>query len=175
MIERALHVHYRDLEKVLLPQLSNRVFHVTTDSAVAQIISEGVVRSNSDGRFRFTFGQSQNSYFRKRNCVSVFDLRSATPEQIDDSLEKYYFLNPSFTDNRPVYLFLNTCCSGRLVPWIRWKEESAWDDIVVPYVEAGYPGDLDLGLIDEVLRVDIDRPVSPLEIALRRVSKENAH
>lgn len=175
MIETALRVYYRDLEKVLLPQLSNRVFHVTTEGAVPQIISEGVIRSNADGRFSFTFRQSENSYFRKRNCVSVFDLRSATPEQIDDSLGKYYFLSPSFAENHPVYLFLNASCFDRLVPWIRWKEESAWSDMVIPYVEAGYPGDLDFGLIDEILRLDIDQPLSPLEISLRRISKDNAH
>ena len=58
MIESALHIYYRDLKDVLLPQLLNRVFHVTTDDAVAQIISEGAIRLNAEGNFRFTFGQS---------------------------------------------------------------------------------------------------------------------
>ena len=168
MIETTLRVHYRDLEKVLLPRLHTRVFHVTTERGIAQIVLDGVIRSNLDGKLNFTFGQSENSYFRKRNCVSVFDLRAATQKQIDDSLEKYYFLNPSFTENRPVYLFLHACCLDKLVSWIRLREEGAWGEMVVPYVEAGYPGDLDFNLIDEVLRVDIDRPLSSLEIALGR-------
>jgi len=175
MIESALHIYYRDLKDVLLPQLLNRVFHVTTDDAVAQIISEGAIRLNAEGNFRFTFGQSEHSYFRKRNCVSVFDLRFVTPKQIDESLDNYYFLNPEFAENRPVYMFLNACCFDKLVPWSRPNEESARGDIVIPYVEAGYPGDLDFGLIDELLRLDIDQPLSPLEIALRRISKDNAH
>ena len=175
MIESALRIHYRDLKDALLPQLLNRVFHVTTDDAVARIISEGAIRTNAEGQFKFTFGQSEHSYFRKQNCVSVFDLRSVTSEQIDESLNKYYFLNPPFAENRPVYMFLNACCFDRLVPWSRSKEESARSDIVIPYVEAGYPGDLDFGSIDELLRLDIDQPLSPLEIALRRISKDNAH
>ena len=175
MIESALRIHYLDLKDALLPQLLNRVFHVTTDDAVARIISEGAIRTNAEGQFKFTFGQSEHSYFRKQNCVSVFDLRSVTSEQIDESLDKYYFLNPPFAENRPVYMFLNACCFDRLVPWSRSKEENARSDIVIPYVEAGYPGDLDFGSIDELLRLDIDQPLSPLEIALRRISKDNAH
>lgn len=175
MIETALRIHNRDLKDALLPRLTNRVFHVTTGRAVFQVMSDGVIRANADGRFSFTFGQSENSYFRKRNCVSVFDLRARTPEQIEDSLGKYYFLNPSFAENRPVYLFLNASCFDKLVPWTKWKEERAWREMIVPYVEAGYPGDLEFNLIDEVLRLDIDHPLSYLEIALRRSGQENAH
>lgn len=174
MIEAALRVYYRDLEKELLPRLSKRVFHVTTEHAFAQIVSDGIIKPNADGGFAFTFGQSKNSYFRKRNCLSLFDLRAATPQQIYDSLEKYYFLNPPFTENRPVYLFLNACCFDKLVPWTKWKEENALSEMVVPYVEAGYPGNLDIGLIDEALHLDIDRQLSPLEIALRRGQEEDA-
>ena len=139
MIESALRIHYRDFKDALLPQLLNRVFHVTTDDAVARIISEGAIRTNAEGQFKFTFGQSEHSYFRKRNCVSVFDLRSVTSDQIDESLNKYYFLNPPFAENRPVYMFLNACCFDRLVPWSRSQEESARSDIVIPYVEAAIP------------------------------------
>ena len=167
MNEQSLSVHQRDLSTVLLSLLIRRVFHVTAQEAFASILTEGMIKTNENGDFAFTFGQSANSYFRRRGCVLVFDLRSVTSEQLEDSLRKYYFLNPRFTANKPVFLFLNLTCFERLIPWLRWKEEEAYHEMVVPYVEAGYPGNIPIALIDVALRVEVDNPPSPLDLALQ--------
>ena len=172
MDEQLLSVHKRDLSTKLLPLLVGRVFHITTHMAYARILVDGMIKSNKNEDFECTFGQSENSYFRKRGCVSVFDFRSVTPEQLEDALSKYYFLNPSFANNQPVFLFLNPACFERLVPWSRWKDEQAFGEMVIPYVEAGYPDDIHLALIDAALRVEVDNPPSPLELAIRAAHEE---
>jgi hypothetical protein len=161
-------LHQRELRAQLLPRLVSRVFHITTVKAFNKILATGSIKPNTDGNFEFTFDQSRNSFFSRRGCVCVFDLRSATSEQIDDALYKYYFLNPSFVDDEPIYLFLSESCFKNLIPWTHWKEENAFREMVVPYVEAGYPGKIGIGLIDSVLHVKIDNPPSPLAEALRR-------
>jgi hypothetical protein len=165
--EQFLSVHQRDLSTILLPILVGRVFHVTTPEAFANLLAEGMIKTNENGDFAFTFGQSANSYFRRRGCVSVFDLRSVTSAQSEDSLRKYYFLTTWFTTNKPVFLCLNSTGFERLIPWIRWKEEEAYHEMVIPYVEAGYPGDIPIDLIDAAVRVEVDNPPSPLDLALK--------
>ena len=172
MEERFLSVHQKYLPTVLLPHLLEHVFHVTTRAAYAGILTDGRIRPNQNGNFAFTFGQSESSYFRRRGCVSVFDFRGVNSERLEEALLRYYFLNPSFTDNQPVFLFLNTACFERLVPWSRWKDEKAYGEMVIPYVEAGYPGDIPVSLIDGVLRVEVDKPVGPLEAAIRAAHDE---
>lgn len=158
--EQLLSVHERSLRTKLLPLLVERVFHVTSQTAYTQILADGMIRSNKNQDFEFTFGQSENSYFRKRGCVSVFDLRSVTPSQLEDALSKYYFLNPSFVANHPVFLFLNQSWCEQLIPWSKRKDEEAFQEMVIPYVEAGYPGDIPLSIIAGVLRVNISSALS---------------
>lgn len=98
----------------------------------------------------FTFPQSQNSYFRKKGCVCLFDLRAATQEQTDEALPKFYFLNPRKGSN-PVFLTLNQACYMRLIPWSASIAEEDLRSTVIPYVEAGYPGGVPLTLVDTPL------------------------
>lgn len=156
MLEKDLYMdHGEDLKDVLLPRLHGRVFHVTTLSAYASIISDRAIKSNQDAQYPFTYGQSKNSFFRNRGCVSFFDLREVSPEQMQETLGKYYFLNPPFTEGRPIYLFLNSLCFPQLLSWSLWKKQEAYREMVIPYVEAGFPDQVPLSLVDEVLRVNI--------------------
>jgi hypothetical protein len=52
-------------------------------------------------------------------------------------------------------LILKPEAYGALMPWTRWKEEKAWSEMVVPYVEAVYPGPLPLCLVSEIISVEI--------------------
>ena len=157
MIHRNLKYRRNDrLEKRLLPLLCNRVFHVTTRDAFAKILETGSIYPNPSGLLRYTCGQSEKSFFRQRSCVSFVDLRTVTPQELDDGLMKYYFLNPSFADNQPVVLILSPSFFGELVPWTRWKSEQAWADIVVPFIEAGFPGGVGIDAIEEALIITIE-------------------
>ena len=155
MTETTIALHRDHLWSQLLPRLVGRVFHVTTREAYVAIREAGAIRPNIS-TFPSPFGKYQ-SFFRKRGCVSVFDLRTATPEQISVSVGKSGLLSPGRSGKWPqVYLFLASECFERLVPWTRWKEEDAKSDAIVPHIEAGYPGEVSTDLITAALVVTVD-------------------
>lgn len=161
------------LSATLLPLLLDRVFHVTRQQAAERILAEGEVRANVTGELAKGFGYS-NSFFRKRGCVSVFDYRSASSEQIGDAIGKCspYNLPPTnpelLYEPKIAFLFLTGTACEQLVPWTRWKEEEAWGDQIVPWVEAGYPGSIPITLIEAVLLVTIDYPLDDIASILHR-------
>lgn len=162
-----LHLRWDHLHDQLLPLLVGRVFHVTRLSHLKQILASGEIRSNVDGELSTTFGSS-NSFFRKRGCVSVFDYHLASPEQIYESILKCSPFNLPCSDDPLAFLFLTAVSYDRLIPWTKWKDERAWSDKIVPYVEAGYPGPIPMTSIEEILRVIIDYRPSPLVEALEK-------
>jgi hypothetical protein len=98
------------------------------------------------------------AYFRCHGCVSLFDLRSVSDDQLEDTFLKYYFLNYHGDRHHPVFFLLS---QAALAPVISWSPELFQKSLgwqLVPYSEAGYPGNLPLTLIDEVLRVTVVHP-----------------
>lgn len=55
-----------------------------------------------------------------------------------------------------------------LVPWTKWKEDQAWSEMVVPYVEAGYPGPLPFRLVPEIISVEQTEDPQSYAAMLRR-------
>lgn len=144
------------LEETLFPRLAGSVFHVTTQGAAKQIIADGEIRNNKSGQFEFMFPQAENSYFRQRGCVCLFDLRSKSQEEIEEALTKYYFINPYSTD-KPVFFILNTSFYPDLVPYTEYLNEKAYDTVIIPHVEVGYLGNISLEMISMILWVEVTR------------------
>jgi hypothetical protein len=173
MREKQLHVDDGDLQNIVLPLLLGRVFHVTPLRTVAGIRADGEIRSNVNGEFQSPFG-STNSFFRKRGYVSVFDYRSASPEQIEEALGKcspfyVHTADPELLyEPNIAYLFLSDSVHDQLTPWTKWKDEEAYGDKVVPWVEAGYPGSVPIAAIEEILCVKIDYPTDSIAAQLHR-------
>lgn len=165
MKRETLHVHQKELRDVLLPRLLNRVFHVTGRPAFESILKDRALKPLQD--LSFGYGVS-NCFFRKRGCLSVCDLRALSAKQLDTALTKFFFLNPSHTDNRPAFFLLNPRIHEHLVPWTEWRKEEAWSDRVVPDLEAGYPREIRLSDVDEILELEIENPPDPLTLALLR-------
>lgn len=151
--QETIQIHRDQLRERLLPRLTGRVFHVTPVAAAHGILDDGEIRPNHDGRYPFTFGQSQHSYFRKHGCVCLFDLRTATADQIDMALMKFFFLNP-WRGNKPVFFVLGESLFDRLVS----SAGIGLPAMLVPHVEAGHPGPIAVENIDEVLWVEVDDP-----------------
>jgi hypothetical protein len=172
MKERCLRLHENDLRAELLPNLIGRVFHVTTRQGYAGIRRRGSIGSNQDGKRPFSYPQSENSYFRKKGCVCLFDLRIPTAEQIDEALLKYYFLNP-FSDNRPVFLILGEAGYAGLIPWSASIAEEGFH-VVIHHVEAGYSGEIPMSLIDSALVVVVRKKsdLQKLREARRRRARD---
>lgn len=159
---KTLHFDGDRVYEEFLPLLIGRVFHVTRRSVLDQILTSGYILANQQGQRETTFGSSRQSYFRKRGCVSVFDYRSASYQQIYNASCKCSPFRVPRANGELAYLFLSKEQHDRLLPWTEWKEEQALSDMIVPHVEAGYPGNIPIRSIEEVWRVTIAFPVEPL-------------
>lgn len=159
MKRKRLKVTYQKLEEIVLPLLIGQVFHVTNTKAFSNMLLDKAIKPNQNGAFPFSHTQSENSFFRKRGCVSVCDLRYLSSDRISEGLIKYNFLDP-YLDNKPhLYLFLKSDCLDKLISWQQWHKENAEKEMLVPYIEAGYPEGIELNLIKSVLFIEIkDRP-----------------
>src|SRR6266404_5846055 len=144
MIVRKLLLYETRLFHAIFPRLDRRVFHVSRLSNMGPILASGEIRPNSQGSFATTFGFSGNSFFRNRSCVSLFDLRSATPEERDASVGKCSPTKPASPESGIAIFMLSSSTYPRLLPWSLWKQEKAWKEMVVPYIEAGHPGPIPL-------------------------------
>jgi hypothetical protein len=145
------------LEESLLPILRGSVFHVTTRSGFRGITKDGFIRNNKNGLFPCSFPQSSRSYARNRGCVSVFDLRATSDDQLQTALSNFYFLNPPNAEDNPFLLFLSESYHPQLIPWTQARDEEAWREMFIPIVEAFYPGDIPISCISRVLAVKIGR------------------
>jgi len=148
--------------------LEGRVFHVTKLAYLDAILTSGEIRPNGDSSLPTTFGYPANGFFRKRNCISLFDYRIEPTDQIKDFRTRCW----PFQHARGgiAILILMPDIYPALVPWTRWKEEEAWSDQVVPHVEAGYPGSISTDLIDEVICLTLEEDPNSFAAKLR-----NAH
>jgi len=138
--------------------IEGHVFHVTHLAYLPSILECEEIRPNRDGTLLTTFGFSENSYFRKCNCVSLFDYREKPP---DDPLPFRKRCDP-FRPARPpsegvAILIMEPLAYVNIIPWTKWKDEKVFGEVVVPYVEVGYPGPLALSLIAEIIKVEITK------------------
>jgi hypothetical protein len=146
----------RSLRATLLPRLVGTVFHVTRVSRFSDIARTGVIRANQDGSLGDTYPQSADGYGRAHGYVCLFDLRETSAEQVDDALDRLFFLDPfAYRREDPAFLFLSPSASERLV---RWEAARQSRKMFIWHVEAWYPGDLSLALISGALLVGLERP-----------------
>jgi hypothetical protein len=122
------------------------------------------------GHCQQPLGPSKNAFFRNRNCVSLFDYRLDPTDEIKGFRQRCYPFRPACPPNGAVaILILQASAYDSLIPWTRCKEENALSEMVVPYVEAGYPGSLALRLVAEIMSVEITEDPQSLAAMLRKV------
>jgi hypothetical protein len=153
-----------ELRTTLLSRLRGRVFHVTCSRTLVAILESGAVIPNTDGQFASRFSPAQRSYYRLRGCICVFDYRAVEERELNVSLDACapYDAFHGCEDSLGI-LFLSDRAIQRLDKSATW----GCTEMFVPYVEAGHPGPLPLGDVDEVLEVNIARPSHPFLDALR--------
>ncbi len=157
MISKSFRYSSDRLDRDLLPRLRGRVFHVTSHTRWSSILADGEIKSGVAGGLAPN-GRYDNAYFRSKDCVSLCDLRITTEEQIAMALDAYYFLNPEGRASSPVFLFLSADHYSKLIPGSKQMEENALSKLVVPHIEAGYPGPVPLGAIAEAWLVNVLHP-----------------
>lgn len=144
--------------------LQGKVFHVTRLAYLPSIIECGEIRTNNDGVLPTTFGSSDNASFKNRNCVSLFDYRPDPTEEIRDFRLRCYPFSPARPPNGAIaILILKPEVYDNLIPWTLWKEENALREMVVPHVEAGYPGQISIDLVEEIISVEITEDPESLD------------
>ena len=143
------------LRKDLLPILVGNVIHLTTSLGLQGIKKDGLIRSNIDGKLFYSYPQSDRSYARARGWVSLFDLRTVSDNQLETGLSNFYFLNPPFVNNNPIFLSLSPLHHPSLLPWTQARDEDAWKEMFIPHIEVFYPGDIPLSHINRVVDVQV--------------------
>jgi hypothetical protein len=167
--ETRVTIHADQLESEFLPQLIGKVFHVTTEEGLAGIRRDALVRCNSSGELGNSYPQSTVSYGRSQGYVCLFDLRSVPEGELDWALRKFYFLNPSYANDHPLFLFLDQAHYSDVLPWTHAGGDVSL--MLIPHVEAWYPHDLPIAYIERILRVTVvPRPPSDFLIALRQAN-----
>jgi len=154
--------------------LEGRVFHVTKLAHLDSIRTDGEIKPNGDGSLETTFGYV-NAFFRKRNCVSLFDYRQQPTDE--NARNKCSPFQPARSDpgsDGIAILFLKPEAYADLIPWTRSREEEAWREQIVPYVEAGYPGSISIDLIDEIICLELEE-VPDSHAAILRKALRKAH
>lgn len=151
-----------ELREKLLPKLrkKKKVFHVTTQEAWPSIEESGrVLVCPPDCSTLWP-----NAGLRSLRYVSLCDLRSLEEKDVQHGLDKYYFLDPRPSSQGPVFLFLRESAIDGICTYPQLVDKVNNDGkLIAPYIEAGYPGDLSLEKIGEVLVVDVLRsPTSPV-------------
>ncbi len=149
----------------LLGLLRDKVFHVTTVKAFESIQKDGFIYGNQDAKYPLN-ESSLKSFGRCRGWVCLFDLRGKGDKEIENGLNCYYFLMPSwfeelnesehYTEWRLVYLYLSHAYYKDLTP----NREASQNDKrsqFIPEVECWYPGNIPIGHIEKSLCVRIRR------------------
>lgn len=149
--------NYRELDAALLPKLRDRIFHVTTPDAYAEITKAGNIVANAVGQYPMTCTQSEGSYFRKCGCVSLVDLRNISPADLDLGMKKYYFPQP-VQGNKAIFLVLSPKAYARVIR----PEGVGVKEMLVPEFEVGYRDSIPLSLIEEVISIEVAEQPNPL-------------
>jgi hypothetical protein len=160
----------RDPGDDLLDNLRETVFHLTTRVAFDQIRQDGLVYQNKDGRFALN-PTSETSFGRLKGWVCLFDLRNRSQDVIDDTLQMYYFLRPSwfvlydpdYAQADLAYLILDRDAYKKIIPNETARRE--WSNTgkyrhYVPQTECWFPGNLPIKYIERVLLIRVHKSVS---------------
>jgi hypothetical protein len=145
--------------------LSNQVFHVTTRDALKGIQETGEISNNKSGALPINTS-SNNSYGRLHGYVCLFDLRNKTEKEVQNTLDCYYFLGPTwfmkhgrkFCYWNLAYLFLKKEFHDKLIPnfsvFEYWRKSEDYLQ-AIPDTEVWVEGRIPLSWIERVLKVKV--------------------
>ena len=98
--------------------LEGRVFHVAKLACLDSILRDGEIRTNKEGHLPSSFGHLTNGFFRKRDCVSLFDYRLAPTEEIKGFRGKCHPFMPARPESEGVaILLMSPEIHASLIPW----------------------------------------------------------
>jgi hypothetical protein len=155
MKKTEIHIEQGNVLEYLMSFIKGKVFHVSRVSNWKSIEDVGKILPNRNGELETSFGSSDNSYFKNKGCVSVFDYRNIHGEKPQEHMHKCRPTKPLTPEEGIVIFILKEECHDKLVLWDEWKQGDM-GQMVVPYIEAGFPGAIELSQIEEALFVTMD-------------------
>lgn len=149
----------------LTARLKGNVFHLTPLTSFESISADKMICHNKDGKYPVYAG-SAHGFGKNRGYVPFFNFKDVTDETISDTLNRYYFVDPTwfrkyypdYSEANLAYLFLGAEGQKDLIPNSQAREEcksTGQYEQYVPGTEFWYPGNVPLDLIEKVLLVKI--------------------
>ncbi|HWB17664.1 MAG TPA: hypothetical protein VG538_14745 [Vicinamibacterales bacterium] len=164
-----------DQLKDIVSMLEGRVFHVTRHSSYAHIVACGEVRTNRDGALASGFGY-RNSFFRRHDCVSLFDYRKEPTLEILACREQCWpFMFWEVGGEEVVILIFKREIEPHLILWTYWKGKKRPDERIVPDVEVGHRGPIRIAMVEEVIVLAcVEDPTSPAALVRQALKGPDA-
>lgn len=134
-----LHIDSGDPLDKLMSHLEGKVFHVTKQDNWTRIKSSGEIKPNTRGDLETSFGSSSNSYFKNKDCVSVFDYRKIHEDKPKEFIRRCRPTKPLSEESGIAIIIFKPDIYSKLLLWEDWKTADV-KQMVVPYLEAGHPG-----------------------------------
>jgi hypothetical protein len=172
---KIIELKFRDenYEETLLSHLRNRVFHLTTEKALKNILRTSCIFNNKSGNFPINCS-SENSLGHQRGWVCLFDFRNRSEHEIQKTRESYYdYFGPTWFRQyfkshiklNLAYLILSPKHYKELIANSFAHEEYKRTNKYYQYVpntECWYPGDIPLQHIEKtiLLRVYKNAPIN---------------
>jgi hypothetical protein len=158
----------------VVAMLAGHVFHATRRSSYDRILACGEIKPNRAGTLPKGFGYA-NGFFRRRNCVSLFDYRPRpTPDILEFRRRCSPFQLAEPGGEEAAILIFKPEIETRLIPWTLWCGEQAWRDVVVPYVEVGHLGPIGIDMVSEVVFFKCIEDPTSFAALLRSAYQERA-
>ena len=129
---------------IILPDwfsiVRKEICHRSGVEGLKSILETGAIRPN-DGSFPDTYPQSQDSYARVNQYVSLFDFKALTDEECVGQMYHWYRF---FFDHKPVTIVIlldRQSLAAKLIPNEKAQEDTRGRDypIFLPGVEVFYP------------------------------------
>jgi hypothetical protein len=145
---KKIECEHSEIEKILLPLLRGRVFHVTEEETFEEICRREWI-SGKQIQLGFAPTRPEESYGYKRGWVSLYDLSDPTDREIKEALLRYWLLKTLRNKGTHVCLIIAESAWPVLISWKRASREGKGKELFIPFVEAWYPGDIPLQLITD--------------------------
>jgi hypothetical protein len=155
MLTTKIDCKFSELQDAVLPLLRGRVFHLADVAALDSFYRRGSIPAGYRGQFAAGLCPAQTSYGAKRGYLCLFDFRVSAKSELEEAFIRHYFIKPFHYGNTYCYLSLAPSAWPKLIPWQHASSEVGTKELYIPFVEAWYPGDLPLDLVNDCLTVTV--------------------
>ena len=163
----------KELKKILLKKLCDKIFHITSQIGYEGIIKEQKILPSNKKKIKHKIW-NYNKYCAIRNCVSVVDLyHNKDLKLILNALDNYNFCDPYSVVNSNIAYFLilkkELYDSKKIITWKEIKKErektKKFGEQTVPNLEACIKEYIKLSEIDYIIKVETEKELTKKELS----------